>query len=144
MIIVAKSYDEVLDVIIHYSGCFTSFRTGQVQPHEIAEKLTQFGTVLELVEDGIRIGFSAFYHNDNYKKQAYLSLIAVLQEYAGLGYGASLLNEVERISKNSGMLSILLEVRKDNIRAISFYQKNNYAFASQNGNENLLMLKELR
>jgi len=60
------------------------------------------------------------------RDEYYISNIAVYPEYRGKGYGKKLMLEAERQAKGMGARKIVLDVEKDNIRAIHFYKKLNY------------------
>ena len=57
-----------------------------------------------------------------YSHRATLSL-TVLSEYSGQGIGSSLMKELLDFSRQSGLRTVSLEVRADNVRAISLYRK---------------------
>ena len=69
--------------------------------------------------------------NDDLKKVAYISLIAVKPEYRRLGYGKKMLQHDIEYSKNKGMEKVRLEVRKDNEAAISYYQSLKFYFVDE-------------
>lgn len=57
-----------------------------------------------------------------YKKSIRIYSIAVANEYLGLGYGTELIRYVMEIAVNKSK-KITLEVKVDNIKAITLYQK---------------------
>lgn len=81
------------------------------------------------------VGFYAIYVNDGMKENAYLTFIAISDEYKGCGYGQFLLDRCITISKNKGFRNIKLEVYPDNEKAIRLYKKNGFVFLSDNINE---------
>jgi ribosomal-protein-alanine acetyltransferase len=50
----------------------------------------------------------------------------VLPDYRGKGIGQSLINEIERISREQGVQESRLEVREDNVAALNLYRKLGY------------------
>lgn len=52
--------------------------------------------------------------------------IAVKKEFQNRGIGQSLLDELITLARNRNTEAIWLEVRSSNVRAIDFYQKNNF------------------
>lgn len=56
----------------------------------------------------------------------YLSNIAVFPPHQGKGFGQMLLQEVEKEAAQLGDSSVILDVEKDNVRALTFYRKNGY------------------
>ena len=72
------------------------------------------------------IGFIDFMITFN---SATISQIAVTKEYRNRGYGAVLLNEMEKCFPNNGddiVENVTLEVRKSNNAAINLYKKHGY------------------
>lgn len=69
------------------------------------------------------LGFVFFYCNDPYKKNAYITLIAVTPEARGKGIGFALISYVLNVAKARGFSFCQLEVRKDNLKAINLYKK---------------------
>jgi ribosomal protein S18 acetylase RimI-like enzyme len=75
--------------------------------------------------------------------------IAVAPTARGLGIGALLLNECERQATAKGRVGIYLEVRADNLSAISLYRKHGYGIFRElpeyygDGTDGLKMLKML-
>lgn len=92
------------------------------------------------------VGFYAIYVNDEMKENAYLTFIAISDEYKGCGHGQFLLDRCINISKNKGFRNIKLEVYPDNEKAIRLYKKNGFVFLSDNINEYVsthYMIKEI-
>lgn len=71
-------------------------------------------------------GLFAAYINDIETKITYLTSIAILKQYQGLGYAQLLMNKLVEESQTAGMIGIKLEVYKDNEQAIRFYKRNNF------------------
>lgn len=124
MISIAATYDDVFLILRTYSHCLESLNNGNLG--ELSKKFIRYATTIELTLNGEPIGFSVFYHNDHSTKIAYLSRIAVLPQYTGMGYGTELLQNVMKISKESGMERIRLEVQKNNEPAKRLYTKNGF------------------
>lgn len=56
----------------------------------------------------------------------YLSNLAVFPPYQGKGFGKMLLQAVEEEALRLGDASVVLDVEKENSRALAFYRKNGY------------------
>lgn len=80
--------------------------------------------MLVALENGTVIGNASLVRNRTvrYSHRAELS-ITVLKEYWGCGIGSQLMQMLIDFAKESGLASIFLEVRSDNLRAISLYKK---------------------
>ena len=101
-----------------------SERVGSLEQY--ARKLAD-NAVVDVVsmEDKI-IGFVAFYCNDVLTKRAFLTQIAVVDDYKGQNIGNILLELcVEKVKKN-GMKKLICEVDDDNVAALKFYDKNGF------------------
>ncbi|WP_365845954.1 GNAT family N-acetyltransferase [Clostridium sp.] len=96
-----------------------------------------------VVEDNEAMGFISFYANDDVKKVAYLTLIAVLTEYQNNKIGKYLLDLFIKISKGKNMGKACLEVHNDNIKAKAFYEKNGFKFYKKASEESIYMIREL-
>lgn len=53
----------------------------------------------------------------------YISNIAIYPQFRGLGIGSKLLNFTENLAKEKGCNKLVLEVEKENLRAINVYKK---------------------
>ena len=143
MIRVIVNYKEILDVLDYYSKDLEPIRAGRIHLEEMARKFASFGTVIELIEDEERIGFAAFYHNDRKLRRAFLSMIVILPEYQGKGYGSRLLAEVEHECVDDEMKILAVEVRTDNERAIKFYETRGFAVVNALSDIKVILEKEL-
>lgn len=87
--------------------------------------------------NGAFVGMAAVYMNNKADKIAYLSIIAVSDQFKGQGVSQILLDQVIKKSQNQGMTDFKLEVNKANARAISFYEKNGFVKTEENTNNPL-------
>lgn len=109
-----------------------------------SSKLFEKGIVFTVKDiNGAFKGVAAFYANDLVTKTAYLTLLAVTEDTRGTGLGKRLIGEAETAAKKNGMKFFRLRTRKDNGRAISFYNKNGYREEKDSGNASIYMIKEL-
>lgn len=81
-------------------------------------------------------------------ERAEINYICVKQEYQGKHIGSLLLDKTVENIKTHNCLSISLEVRKDNIKAINLYKKYDFKQVSvrkkyYNGVDALLMVRKL-
>ena len=143
MIRVIDNYKEILDVLNYYSKDLEPIRAGRINLEEMAKKFNAFGTVIELEKNGERIGFAAFYHNDLKLRRAFLSMIVVLPEYQGQGFGSQLLAETEHECIDDGMKILAVEVRTDNQRAIRFYEERGFIVINALSGIKMILEKEL-
>ena len=118
---IAKSVDDVHEILKKYSECMDSLRN-ESNLRDLSTKFFRFATTMELITNGHGVGFATVYHNDTSERIAYLTRIAVLPKYEGQGNGTELLLGVIDVSKRSGMKHIRLEVSENNTRAIRLYK----------------------
>mgnify|MGYP002521859889 CR=1 FL=1 len=79
------------------------------------------------------IGACTFYANDNKFGKAFISLLAVREDYRGNGYAGYLLRYVFHKSIEMNMKTISLEVLPQNTNAINLYLKNGFKLTSEKG-----------
>ena len=125
-----KTKSELIDIFSVFETYFEIFRKGSKSRELFAEKIYGSGITIALYREEL-IGFSCFYCNDYQSRTAYISLIAVKQEYEHKGYGTRLLEEVKKTARDRGMTRLRLEVRKNNDQAISFYRKKGFIFEQE-------------
>ena len=99
----------------------------KVKIEDYIEKLINNGIIIVSKDKNNIVGLVAGYINDYKECLAYISIIAVKNEYRSKHIGKKLLNIFENIALKNGMKNILLTVHRDNKRAIEFYKKNNYS-----------------
>jgi ribosomal protein S18 acetylase RimI-like enzyme len=137
------SFDEVHNLLLRMSDCFTPPLSQGVDIQEYSKKLASYANFLTCEENGQVLGFIAYYQNYA-AKQIYITLICVDEKFQRSGIGAKLLERLQQVAKGSGKKyqSIGLEVNKVNSKAHCFYVK--YGFVEQEDRgEKLLMEKTL-
>lgn len=105
-----------------FADCLLSLKKGEQYRMQMAEKFIDYGNIICIKMKEEVVGFGAFYDNNQEQKEAFLSMIAVKDEYRDLGVGSMLLHEILLQVKKKGMKSVKLEVLKNNGRAIDFYK----------------------
>jgi len=87
-----------------------------------------FSNAITLVAYDFKIlGYVAFYCNDISNKKAFISLIAVEPFYQNRRIGSILLQNCELTCRTKGMVSIGLEVKRDNRNAVRFYKHHGFS-----------------
>ncbi len=92
------------------------------------------------------IGFIA---GSKQNREARILLLAVSKEYRNRGIGTALMNRFMSVCKSEGLLSIRLEVRTTNFKAIEFYKKFGFNIISYipnyytNGETAYIMWREI-
>ena len=108
-----------------------------------SKKIFDNAITIAMVENDDVLGFASFYCNDKESGIAFLSQIAVKKQYESNGIGTALLKECERIAKNHGMNKFRLEVYKNNLNGIKFYERNLYIFEKECSKDSRFMIKEI-
>ena len=118
--------EEVLLLLIRAENSFSPPLSQNI-PYTLsdyAKKLSEFARFILCVEDNEIVGFTAYYLNQE-GGFVYIPQIWVSDDHQRKGIGAKmiafLIDEIP-----SFVLSIRLEVRKNNIKAFSFYSKLGY------------------
>lgn len=89
---------------------------------EYLEKLADKAELLTHESLSQCLGFVFFYCNDPAKYSSYITLLMVSQSSRKLGIGAALVRYVLTLTAQRGFKVCRLEVRKENISAIKFYE----------------------
>lgn len=89
-------------------------------------------------DENILVGFCACYFNDPMRIYAYITSISIIKSHQGKGLATSLLNKCVDYAVDNNFNLIKLEVRIDNLAAISFYDKFNFQRVETSGNSFIL------
>ncbi len=107
------------------------------------KKIIDNAIVLIAVKNDMPLGYIAFYANDSVAYTAYITLLAVDNEYQNQGVGHKLIKACEYYSKKNKMKYIKLEVKKYNETAIRFYDKNGFVRLDEHNENSFYMIKTL-
>ncbi len=106
---------------------------------EYAKKLSEFAWFILCVDETEIIGFTAYYLNQE-GHFVYIPQIWVSDEHQRKGIGSCMLDELIKVAPKF-VTSIRLEVRKNNHKAVSFYERIGFCIIDDMGNK-LLLSKE--
>ena len=110
---------QFLEISDHWTAPALSQR---VVLSDFAEKVLKNGVaVIAANVCDVDVGLAAFYCNDQVKRRAFLTHLAVAPESRGRGLGTALLNYAKAYSESLGMTSMLLEVYNSNENARRLY-----------------------
>lgn len=107
---------------------------------DYAKKLSEFAGFVICVENDEIIGFAAYYLNQE-GGFAYVPQIWVSDNYQRKGIGSCMLDELKRTVQPFAT-SIRLEVRRNNEKAVSFYERTGFCVIGDN-NGKILLEKEI-
>jgi len=89
------------------------------------------------------VGYAAMYANDQTTRTAFMTLMAVKPGCQGMGIGKQLMERCFAAAKENGMVRVRLEVRKNNPRAISLYERYGFLADGQETDASVFMTKSL-
>lgn len=138
-----NKYEELKKVVDKFDELFKpnlSNRSFEIK--DLIKKLNEKAMTYTIENEDV-IGFISFYANDDIKKVAYLTLLAVLPEYQNNRIGKLLLDLFIKISKEKNMEAVCLEVHNDNVKAKEFYKKNGFKFYKKASEESIYMIREV-
>lgn len=137
----AEDVQAVVDV---ENDVFTTAWSAQMFAQEIENPLT---TYLLVCMDEEVIGFGGFWLVVD---EAQVTNIAIKQDWQSRGYGRVLVGDLMKMARQKGALTISLEVRPSNKRAIKLYEKLGFAevgirpgYYQDNGENAILMAAKL-
>ncbi len=87
-------------------------------------KLATYGELFVALDETKPKALLGFYANNLETRKAFLSCIVIAPEFRGRGLAQQSFSEMCSFAKAKGMTLLQLEVVKENLRAIAFYEKN--------------------
>ena len=121
-----KNKNEIINFLNKIEKDFDIHLTDRVNIKEYVLKVLKNGYILSEICDNKIVGILLMYANDYIKKEAYISLVGVDSNYRNQHIATNLLNEAIKISKTNKMEKIKLYTHKNNIKAITMYEKNGF------------------
>ncbi len=117
------------DIRFHLNDCSDSFippLNSRVNIEEYSNKIAERAVTFEAWSNGMLIGLIATYFN--FEAQfGYITSVSVLKKFMGAGIASELLKRCISYANANKLKEIKLEVYKENIPAINFYKKYNFA-----------------
>ena len=124
-----KDWEKIEQVLLLFDSSFPrplSERIGNLKDY--ARKLSENAVINIVSLENKIIGFAAYYCNDGLKKQAFLTQIAVADDFQGQRVGDILLEFCIETSIQNGMEKLVCEVDDTNSVALKFYKKRGFVF----------------
>lgn len=106
----------------------------------LIDKIATRAIVVVACLDGRDVGYCAFYMNDFISRMAYITLIAVRKEYQNMRIGTDLIQYVKQTARVNGIRGIRLEVEKENIDGIRFYERNHFTVEGKASSQSVYMV----
>ncbi len=132
-----KKVSNILELekfLIKIDNDFPVALSKKVNLKEYAKKVVEKGTNFFAVKNNEIIGVCTGYTNNKKECIAYISALAVLQQYRNLEVGKQLIIAFKEYSKKANMKKIQLYVHKENDRAIRFYEHNGFEIINEKAN----------
>lgn len=132
--------------VLHFEKWLTpTLLERNIDIKDYAYKLCSNGIVLVSEnEENKPTGLVGAYMNNRETKTAYLSFLSVNPNFRGQHIGESLMHQVEKLAIESGMSSLVLEVRKFNYNGISFYKHFGYEIIEDASENSYYMKKQVK
>lgn len=134
--------DEKYNAMKMCDGAFDLPVFSRKNAYSLFEKINNYAEFIIAYNLDI-LGYAAMYANDMDNRTAYISLIAVDKTKQGCGIGSSVLQACIGTAYEKGMHIIKLEVKKDNKKAIKFYERNGFTKLEDCSAESIYMQKVL-
>lgn len=137
-----ENWKDIYKGLLDFENCFPHLCEKIESLESFAKKLEASAYVYIACVENKAIGISCFYANDFENYRGYVTLIGVKRKQRGTGVGKGLLAFTEDVMRKNGMGAIRLEVDRDNVKAIGFYE--HYGFKKEIEKESsFYMVKEL-
>lgn len=118
--------ETIKNIIIKYDELFTKSVVKSQNFEDFIDKISCNANVISACLNGHVAGYCAYYMNDFESREAYITLIAVDKEFQADHLGTIMLDYIKAVAVINGFIGIRLEGHDNNVRAIRFYEHNNF------------------
>ena len=118
--------ETIKNIIIKYDELFTKSVVKSQNFDEFIDKISCNANVISVCINGQVAGYCAYYMNDFESREAYITLIAVDKDFQANHLGTIMLDYIKAVAVINRFIGIRLEVQDNNIKAIRFYERNNF------------------
>lgn len=91
-----------------------------------SKKIIAKATIISIYNTGVLVAFIAYYDNDPNNENAFLTMLVVDKLFRNMDYGQVLLESAMSALRKKKFKQMTLEVLKDNVSAVSLYEKNGF------------------
>jgi len=135
--------NQIINILSEIDSDFRPKLSEKIDFHSYAEKILEKALFFVAVSDNLILGFIAFYCNDEAKKNAYISLIGVQNEFRRYGIGDLLLTKAIQYIRNRNYQSVGIETWEGS-NGMYLYQKHEFEIVGkihdqQSGGNRLVM-----
>lgn len=118
--------ETIKNIIIKYDELFTKSVVKSQNFEDFIDKISCNANVISACLNGHVAGYCAYYMNDFESREAYITLIAVDKEFQADHLGTIMLDYIKAVAVINGFIGIRLKGHDNNVRAIRFYEHNNF------------------
>ena len=118
--------ETVKNIIIKYDELFTKSVVKSQNFEELIDKIGCNANVISACINGQVAGYCAYYMNDFESREAYITLIAVDEDFQTNHLGTIMPDYIKDVAVINGFIGIRLEVQDNNMKSIRFYEHNNF------------------
>ncbi len=122
---------KIYEMMCELDGVFLHSVIVRPRFEEWVDKIAGRAVMIAAYLGDMAVGCCAFYMNDFMSGTAYITYIAVKEEYQNIHIGTALVRYVKQAAAVNGIRRIRLEVDKENVNAIRFYEKNAFIWESR-------------
>lgn len=130
----------IYDHLINCDKYFIPYLSNKVDINEYSIKIKKNGITFEAWYQNKLIGLIAVYFNDKEYLTAFITNVSIEIKYAGKGIASKLMELCIDYAVKNNYKSILLEVAKNNDKAIKLYEK--YDFKNLDVKQDLIIMKK--
>ena len=118
--------ETIKNIIIKYDELFTKSVVKTQNFEDLIDKISRNANVISVCINGQVAGYCAYYMNNFESREVYITLIAVDENFQANHLGTIMLNYIKAVAVINGFIGIRLEVHDNNVKAIRFYEHNNF------------------
>lgn len=131
--------ETIKNIIIKYDELFTKSIVKSQNFEGLIDKISCNANVISVCINGQVAGYCAYYMNDFKSRIAYITLIVVDENFQSNHIGTIMLDYIKAVAVINGFIGIRLEVHDKNVKAISFYEHNNFCVEMTASNDSKYM-----
>lgn len=135
-----SSEDQIKEHLLRCSDNFVPSLSSYTNIDEYSKKIFEKAQRIEFFGSIHLEGLIAYYVGDNF---GYITNVSVTKEHFGTKIASQMMSFLYEKLSVDGKEKVILEVNKNNDRAISFYKKNGFNI-TENTSKNYIMVKNLR
>ena len=130
--------DEIYQHLFDCSDSFVPKLSSYVNLDEYSSKIYQKSFRIEAFNNNKLVGLIAVYINTN---SLYITNVSVLPDFQNLKIADKIMKKCIEKCQELSITKLILEVRKENIKALSFYNKRGFKISTEKENTYIMILE---